>query len=192
MKVCSPHPSQLLLLGAALSVAACRGPRASTEEEPLAQGCEASPAQHRVSAAQEGRVTFTWHRLLAAVPQPVSRAEDCHTPLVPVRCHCAAGEDLLGLELPKQVAEQDPEAPGWRVGSTLLSPAGMGARIQAVQANSSDQSRQCWVPSRHSLLGMQEQNWKCAGLQLHHSCPHGGQAAAGKDRKEGTEMLLLQ
>lgn len=66
------------------------------------------PLQHSTASSQccPCRKCSPSHgsRSLGAVPQTVS--------LLPGWCHCAAGEDLLGLELPKRAAGQDSKAPG--------------------------------------------------------------------------------
>lgn len=62
-------------------------------------------------------------RPLAAVPLPVSSQGLPHAP-GPVWCHCAAGEDLLRLELPKQVLGRTPRLRVTCGKHPALSPAG--------------------------------------------------------------------
>lgn len=170
--------TQLLLLRAVLSVQNVPG-----AVKHLQQSIQSVLPAKEVSPSHGSR-------LLAAVPQPVSSQGLSHAlGSCWVSLCCWGGFAWAG-------ASQE-GGRAWARGSRVTCgkrpavPSREGHQDQAAQTNSSDQPRQCWTPSRHSLLGMQEQNWKCTGAQLHQSCPHGGQAATGKVRKQGTEMLLL-
>lgn len=123
---------------------------------------------HQVNAARQcsAHVERT-HPHMTGEPWKVSHSQRLacsvgyHMHFIPVQCRCVTVGVLLlriclGWSFPSGwQSRRTPRLKGDNAGSTVLSPA--LPRLHGLQIYSSDQLRQCWMPSRHSLLGTQEQ-----------------------------------